>query len=136
MRRNWVALDDRMLLRCVLLDGKHNVRSGFGAFELTSARGLTAYDLRGPALRYGPLPERLEPGIRTYRALDVACCYAFHCKAIDSVKLGRTTKLFRRWAKLETEGGRPVGTEPKTLWGIVATATQTVAFLFPADGSS
>lgn len=29
-----------------------------------------------------------------------------------------------------------VGANPKTLWGVVATASQPVVFLFPSDGSS
>ncbi len=108
MRRNWVSLDAHNR-RCVVLDGEHRVRRTFGAYELAAARRLTAYDLREPALRYGgPLPHRLQAGIQTYRALDVASCYAFHSKATSSVKIGRTTKPFSRWAKLETEGGRPL----------------------------
>jgi hypothetical protein len=105
MRRNWVALDTHNT-RCVVLNDKHNVKTRLSAYALTGARRLTAYDLSRYQLASSPYPHQFETAIRTYRMLDVACCYAFHCKATDSVKLGCTTKLFRRWSKLETDGGR------------------------------
>ena len=58
------------------------------------------------ALPYSSPTHRVRTGRRVRKALAGACCYGFYCKSTELVKLGRTSDVFRRWAKLETDGGR------------------------------
>lgn len=90
-----------------MLDDSHAVRQRLRAYELGGAKVASAYDLR----RYkdpwvGPATRLDRAAFRVRETLSGDCCYAFHCRAVGLVKLGRTSDIWRRWAKLETEGGR------------------------------
>ena len=105
MRRNWVSLDSRFT-SCVVLDAQDGVKHALRSYELSSARKATAYDLKSRPPGSGP--QWLETARRTRRILDGECCYAFYCKPTMTVKIGLTTNLLDRWARLETQGGRPL----------------------------
>jgi hypothetical protein len=105
VRRNWVVLDKR-LTSCVVLDRHGNVRHKLCAYELYCARTANACQLNAYYVAPGPLG--VETARRIRQALYGECCYAFYCKVTHSVKLGRTSDLFARWAKLENQGGRPL----------------------------
>lgn len=102
-RRSWIALDARST-RCIVLNCDGKMVHRLTAYELTTARNASAYDLRAEHYTLGP--HKLETARRIRQTLRAECCYAFYCKATDSVKLGRTTNIFKRWAHLENQGGR------------------------------
>lgn len=52
------------------------------------------------------LPREVQLGLRLAELVAGDVVYAFYSRAGHSVKIGRTTNLLRRWAKLETESGQ------------------------------